>query len=75
MRTIIHVNQHRIRSNKKNNANEPVITVKDYRSNRYAREVIIHGTCRVVYRPHAPLSCGARCWVEVADGGQVEIIL
>jgi hypothetical protein len=73
MKTVIHVNQARIKANSKNGTAEPVITVKTYRSNHYAREVIIHGTCRVVYRPHAPLSCGARCWVET--DGEVQVIL
>ena len=29
MRKYIHVNQHKIKSNKKNNKNEPVITIKE----------------------------------------------
>jgi hypothetical protein len=46
-----------------------VLTVKDYKSNRYVNEAVILGpdgqeVARVVYRPHAPLSCGARCWIE-----------
>jgi len=43
MKTRIHVNQHKIRSNKKNNLNEPVITVKTSKSNTYANEVKIKG--------------------------------
>lgn len=69
MKTFIHVNQHKIKSNTKNGTNEPCLTVKTYKSNDYASEVIIRdkdGTevARVVYRPHKPLSCGARCWIE-----------
>ena len=33
MKKRIHVNQHVIRSNKKNNENNPVITVKTYQDN------------------------------------------
>lgn len=64
MRTIIHVNQHIIKSNLKNNANEPVLTVKTYNSNTYAHEVTIEGPSKVVYSKDKPLSCGARVWIE-----------
>lgn len=64
MKTIIHVNQHRIRSNLKTGANEPVLTVKTYKSNIYCNEVIIDGPSKVVYSPDKPLSCGARVWIE-----------
>jgi len=69
MKTIIHVNQHVIRKNTKHQTDEPCLTVKTYKENRYAREAIIRDgdgieVARVVYRPHKPLSCGARCWIE-----------
>lgn len=64
MKTIIHVNQHIIKSNRANNANDPVLTVKTYKANTYAHEVDIHGTSRVVYSPDKPLSCGAHVWIE-----------
>ena len=69
MKTIIHVNQHKIKSNKKIDDVEPVLTVKTYKDNRYAHEAIIvdednNELARVVYRPHKPLSCGAHCWIE-----------
>lgn len=77
-KTVIHVNQHRIRSNRKNGANEPVLTVKTYDSNTYAHEAIIRDAAgnevaRVVYRPDKPLSCGARVWIETY--GTVEILI
>jgi hypothetical protein len=40
-KTYIHVNQHVIRSNKKNNENEPVITVKQGSKNTYCHKVQI----------------------------------
>ena len=55
---------HKIRANKKNGTNEPVITVKTYKSNTYAHEVEILGKSKVVYSPDKPLSCGARVWIE-----------
>jgi len=64
MKTRIHVNQHKIRSNKKNNLNEPVITVKTSKSNTYANEVKIKGPSKVIYSPDKPLSCGAKVWIE-----------
>ena len=64
MKTRIHVNQHKIRSNKKNNLNEPVITVKTSKSNTYGHEVEVLGPSKVIYSPGKPLSCGARVWIE-----------
>jgi hypothetical protein len=64
VRTRIHVNQHVIRANAKTGAKDPVLTVKQGGRNRYAAEVLIDGPSTVVYRPDAPLSCGARVWVE-----------
>lgn len=60
----IHINQHKIRSNKKHGLNEPVITVKTSKSNTYGHEVEIKGNSKVVYSPDKPLSCGAKVWIE-----------
>ena len=64
MKKRIHINQHKIRSNNINNGNEPVISVKTYKSNEYGHDVQILGKSRVVYSPNKPLSCGARVWIE-----------
>lgn len=69
MKTIIHVNQHIIRSNKKTGQREPVLTCKTYKDNTYASEVIIRDAmmnpvAKVIYRPDKPLSCGATVWIE-----------
>ncbi len=64
MKTVIHVNQHVIRANKKSDKRDPVLTVKNYKANQYASEVKIDGPCRVVYRPDRPMSCGATVWIE-----------
>jgi hypothetical protein len=79
MKSIIHVNQHAIRANVKHGQNNPVITVKTYKSNRYAHEAIIRdpSTNEVIatvrYSPEKPLSCGARVWVETQN--PVDIIV
>ena len=64
MKTIIHVNQHVIKKNRKEGAQDPVLTVKTYKTNTYASSVTIHGPSTIVYRPDKPLSCGAHVWVE-----------
>ena len=69
MKTIIHVNQHVIKKNRKDGVSSPVLTVKTYKSNDYAHEAIIYGqdgkeAARVIYRPDKPLSCGAHVWIE-----------
>jgi hypothetical protein len=71
MKTIIHVNQHVVKANAKNGEKNPVLTVKTYKSNRYAHEVQIKGPSKVVYSPDKPLSCGARVWIETES--EVEI--
>lgn len=64
MKTLIHVNQHKIKSNKKYDINDPVVTIKTYKSNDYAKEVLIDGPSKIVYSPNKPLSCGATVWIE-----------
>ena len=63
MKTIVHVNQHKIRAGEKE-----VLTVKTYKSNDYASEadIVVDGAvvARIVYRPDSPLSCGAKVWIE-----------
>lgn len=66
MTIYIHVNQHVIRSNKKNNENKPVLTIKEGRNNTYCHEVEIHGPSKVIYggndKPILP--CGARVVIK-----------
>ena len=65
-KTYIHVNQHKIRSNLKNNESEPCITVKRGKSNTYCHEVHIKGDSKVIYGGNDKplLSCGARVVIE-----------
>tara|TARA_R110000823_G_C15502052_1_gene453296 strand:+ start:236 stop:472 length:237 start_codon:yes stop_codon:yes gene_type:complete len=69
MKTIIHVNQHVIKSNRKNNNSDPVLTCKTYNSNNYASKVAVYGqdgllAGHFIYSANKPLSCGAHVWFE-----------
>lgn len=64
MKTIIHVNQHVIKANRKSGLRNPVLAIKTYRSTKYAQNVSIDGPSHLVYRPDRPLSCGAHVWIE-----------
>ena len=77
MKTIIHVNQHNIKSNSKSDLKKPVLTCKTYKSNNYANEAIIYDkdnnvAARIVYSPDKPLSCGAKVWIETDN--KVELL-
>ena len=62
----IHVNQHKIKANKKHGTNEPVITIKEGRTNTYCHEVKVLGECIIRYGGNDKpiLSCGARVVIE-----------
>tara|TARA_R100000700_G_C3162225_1_gene138073 strand:+ start:1070 stop:1306 length:237 start_codon:yes stop_codon:yes gene_type:complete len=62
----IHVNQHVIRANKKNNENNPVITIKEGKKNTYCHKVEILGKSKITYSGNekTALSCGARVVIE-----------
>lgn len=68
----IHVNQHVIRSNRKNGETKPPLTVKNYKANTYGSKVEVLGengdvVCEVVYTPNKPLSCGAEVYVQTKN--------
>lgn len=73
-KTYIHVNQHKIRANKKHGTDEPVITVKQGRKNTYCHAVEILGSSTVHYGGNDKpiLSCGARVVIETES--DVEIL-
>ena len=66
MKKYIHVNQHKIRANKKHGSNEPVITIKEGRNNTYCHTVEILGPSKIRYGGNEKpiLSCGARVVIE-----------
>ena len=74
MKTYIHVNQHKIRANKKHGTDEPVITIKRGKSNTYCHEVSIKGPSVLRYSGNGKpiLSCGAIVVIETES--DVEIV-
>ena len=72
MKTLVHVNQHVIRANGKTGERNAPLTVKTYKSNDYAQEVLLHGPSKVVYSPDKPLPCGAKVWIET--DGKVDVV-
>ena len=74
MKSYVHVNQHKIRANKKDGTDLPVITIKRGKSNTYCHEVEILGPSVVKYGGNDKplLSCGARVVIETE--GNVRII-
>ena len=69
--TKICVNSHKIKSNKKNKENKPVLRVQQGSQIDYCHEFEIIGKCRVIYRPNNPLDCGAQVWVEADPDAKV----
>jgi hypothetical protein len=67
MKTIIHVNQHKIKAREVS-----PLTVKTYKDNHEATEADIldaegNVVATIIYRPEKPLSCGARVWNETTN--------
>jgi hypothetical protein len=78
-KTIIHVNQHKIKANRKNGTCDPVLTCKTYNSNEYGHTARLldkdgNEIARVVYRPNKPLSCGAHVWIETKCKVKVDFL-
>ena len=70
---IINVNRGQVDSNRKRGERVPVISARRGRSGKavYGSTVVVHGQVTFMYRPDAPLPCGARVWAEVF--GTVEV--
>jgi hypothetical protein len=77
VKQIIHVNQHVIKSNRKNNTNQPVLTSKNYRNNVYCHEIELEVGGKIIgkfkYSKDKPLSCGAHVWFE-CDSEEVKLL-
>lgn len=72
MRTIIHVNQHNIKHNRKHEEKKPVLTCKTYKANTKADRAVIYAedgsiAAQVIYSPDKPLPCGAHVWIETTN--------
>jgi len=74
MKRIIHINQHVIKANRKNNETNPPITCKTYKDTIYGMGMTFKGESKVVYRPDKPLSCGAHVWIETNDIVYIETL-
>jgi hypothetical protein len=74
-KTILHVNQAVIAKNRKEGTNLPPLIVRDYRGSKPAHEAEILGPSKLVYRPHDPLDCGARLWLETRSPVMVDGVL
>jgi hypothetical protein len=68
---VVHVNKPRIDSNRKNRTLQPVITIRQGSRKTYCHQAEIQGSCRIVYQPNRPLSCGAVVWIEVVPDSVV----
>ena len=75
MKTYIHVNQHKIRANKKHGTNEPVITVKQGKKNTYCHSVEVMGPSVVRYGVNEKpiLPCGARVVIETESEVRIDV--
>jgi hypothetical protein len=69
---LIHINRNIIQQNAKRGETNPVCRIQDGSVIRYCMEVIILGPSKMVYRPDAPLSCGAKLWIETDS--EIELI-
>ena len=58
------VNRHRIKSNKKDDANLPPISVKCVKETLHGHNTRILGPSTIQYSPEKPLNCGATLWIE-----------
>lgn len=67
MKSIVHINQHLIRANHKNNENKPVVTIKQNGKTIYAWGVEFTGKSKLEYHESDPLSCGARVWISTEE--------
>lgn len=77
MPVIIHVAQDAIRRNAKHGTCDPAIIVRHRGKSKRHHQLNIRtpdgqlvGTFK--YQPHDPLPCGARLWLQLEDGFNVE---
>lgn len=71
----VSINGHVIRSNLKHGKDQPPIRIVKSRGDRkprYAHEIEIEGSCRIVYKKEPVLSCGARVVLETSN--EVKVI-
>ena len=70
--TRVHVDTHIIRDNSKLKNPKPPILVRKGKIVTHHHQVIISGTCKIVYRPDRPLSSsGAKVWIELSPNCKI----
>jgi hypothetical protein len=77
MKTILHVNQHEISKNKKQDLNNPILICRKGVEYFYGHEAIIYGqdgleAARIRYAPKNTLPSGGNVWIETDN--KVDII-
>ena len=66
--TIIHVNQHVIKRNRKTGEREAPIAVRKGKHGKSSyTNLFVKDKVRVIYSPDKPLPCGATVWIEIDD--------
>jgi hypothetical protein len=60
----IHVDQHIIKRNRKENRNDPPLTIQTSKGPIKAHEVCVEGPSVLRHTPNKPLSCGAVIYIE-----------
>lgn len=68
----IHVNQHIIKTNRKNGSNDAVLTIKTTSDNIKANHIMIGDNVRLCYAPESPLACGATIWIETTEAINIQ---
>ncbi len=70
----LHVDKHIIAKNRKLPVEEHLapLTIQTSRGPLKANTVKVKGPSEFVYRPHKPLSCGARLWIETKSEVEYE---
>lgn len=78
MKAIVHVNQHHIKYNRKQDPRntptyKPVLTIKMGGKTYYADEVKFTGDSKIIYSRDCPLSCGAEVYLQ-CDSKDLKLI-
>jgi len=67
LKTIIHIDQHALRKNRKENRRDPVVTVKTSKRNLRGTSIRIGPNTTLIYSPDKPLKCGATIWLSTTE--------
>jgi hypothetical protein len=70
--TFIHINQHEIQKNRRDNTRNPVISVKQGGTTTLCNEVEIPHFGRLIYDPDNRKQCGATVWLELQPQIQLQ---